>query len=155
MISIGYTVEELETVLGYETLAEVPYPLDSDVWKGGLVNLAIFNVNHRMCYMDGPPLNAIVDTPELQLSPGKRQFITAARPLVDGETPPIAVAIGTRERLQNAVTWHAQTGVNELGVCPQRASGRYVRARTIIYSADGIWTEITGVELDAVQQGRR
>lgn len=154
MLTVGYTLVELETVLGYETLAELPYPLNSEVWRGGVPYIGIFDTDHRLNFLDGTPLAATVDTGELQLTEGRRQLLTGARPLVDGNGATAAVSIGVRERLQEAVTWRGPFAMNGLGACPLRASGRYVRAR-IDVPASELWNDISGVELDPVRQGRR
>lgn len=151
LLGIGYTLDELFTVLGY-TLDDLPAPLDSAIWQGGSLVLGLFDGNHKLNYLTGTPLAATIDTSEMQPVPGRRLMITGARPLVDGATP--SVAINHRERLQDSLTLGPAIVLNALGICPQRASGRYIRA-SITIPADDTWTNCSGVELDAVPQGTR
>lgn len=151
MLSVGYTLDELYTVLGY-TLDNLPAPLDSRVWTGGQLLLGIFDTLHKLNYLTGPSLAATVDTTEIQPYPGRRAFVTGARPLVDGGVP--SVAIGRRETLQQDVTFGAPSALNGLGNCPQRASGRYLRARITI-PANTSFTHIQGAECYGGQAGAR
>jgi len=93
-----------------------------------------------------------VDTSELQPFPGRRALITGTRPLVNGGIP--SVALGTRSRLVDPVSFNAATAMNSLGTCPQRASGRYVRAE-ITLPAGAAWTHMQGLELEATPAGVR
>lgn len=154
MIGIGYTLDELYTVLGY-TLDTLPASLDSSFWVGGAPQMALFNLNHKLAYLIGPALAPIVETSEMAPVPGRRVLVRGARPLVDGSSAsPAAVSVGHRERLEVDVTYTQPVSTNALGNCPVRTSGRYVRARTTI-AEGGDWTNISGVELDVQPQGQR
>jgi hypothetical protein len=151
MLGLGYTLDQLFTVLGY-TLNTLPASLDSPIWQGGALQFGLFDANHKLNYLTGDNMAAQVDTSEMQPFPGRRAFVKAARPLVDGGTP--SVSIGHRERVQDAVVNTSAVALNGLGFCGVRTSGRYFRASTTTVLGD-TWTHIAGVELDAVQQGLR
>jgi hypothetical protein len=154
LISIGYTLDELWTVLGY-TLENLPASLDSSLWAAGNLLFGMFDDQHRLCYMTGEKMAATVETSESEVAPGRRAMIRGARPLVDGTATVVPkVAIGHRERLQDSVTWTSPAALNRLGVCPMRTSGRYLRGSTTI-AAGGDWEHISGIELDIAAQGRR
>lgn len=153
VLSIGYTLDELGTVLGY-TLDEVPAPLDSAVWTGGNLQLGTFDTDHKLNYLTGTPLAAQVDTAELQPFPGRRSFVSGARAKVDGVGTAPTVSIGRRERLQDAVSYTADIPINALGLSPARTSGRLIRA-SVKVPASGTWEHISGVEIDAIPQGIR
>ena len=155
LLGIGYPDQELESILGYQSVSDIPYPLASDVWVQGISSLGIFNTNHQLAFMDASPLEATVDTPEMQLAPGQRQLLTAVRPLVDGSGTLPTVSIGSRERLQDDVTWRGPFTLNALGTCPMRVSGRYNRVSVTVPAGSDEWTAISGIEIDAVVQGRR
>lgn len=152
ILSLGYTLDELFTVLGY-TIDTIPAPLDSSVWLGGRLQLGIFDANHKLNFMTGAALAATVDTSEIQPVAGRRALVRNARPLVDGASAP-SVSIGHRERAQDAVTYSTAVALNSMGACGVRASGRYLRAR-ITTPAGSTWTNISGAELDAVALGSR
>lgn len=154
LLSIGYTLDELYTILGY-SLDNLPAPLDSSLWTGGRLQLGLFDDTHTLNFMTGSPLAASVETQELQPTPGRRVLVRNARPVVDGVGSVPSVAIGSRDRQQQAVTYGAASAVNSLGMCPVRKSGRYIRALTTLPAADAAWQNISGVELDIVPQGAR
>lgn len=151
LLSIGYTLDQLFTVLGY-TLDDLPAPLDSRTWTGGGQLLGIFDASHKLNYLTGASLAPRVDTQEMQIAPGRVSLITGARPLVDGGVPSVALAV--RQRLVDPITFKSPSALNALGLCPQRSAGRYARA-SITEPAGALWTNISGVELDVVPQGIR
>jgi hypothetical protein len=151
LLSIGYTLDELFTVLGY-TLDTLPAPLDSRIWTGGQVNLGVFDNTHKLNFLTGSNFAPTVDTTEGQPFRPKRTRITGARPLVDGGVP--SVAIGKRERLVDPVTFTSSVAMNALGKCPVRTSGRYTRGR-ITLPAGSSFSNILGVELEGDEAGNR
>lgn len=151
MLSVGYTLDELYTVLGY-TLDNLPAPLDSRVWTGGSLLLGIFDTAHKLNYLTGPNLAPLVDTKEVQPFPGRRWRCSGARPLVDGGVP--SIAIGRRETQQAAVSFTPAVAINALGTCPVRTSGRYGRGR-ITLPAGSAFNHIQGIELDGDEAGIR
>jgi hypothetical protein len=149
-LSFGYALDGLDLVNA--NLDALPFSLDSRAWTGGRVLLAGFDAAHRLGYFSGAALAPAVETAEAQLAEGRRVVVTAARPIVDGGVP--AVAIGTRERPVEAVTFGPDVPIDAAGKAPQRASGRYVRARVTL-PASGAFTHIGGVEIDAMAEGLR
>jgi hypothetical protein len=71
MLSVGYTLDQLYTVLGY-TLDNLPAPLDSRVWTGGQLLLGLFDTTHKLNYMTGANLAPLIDTTEAQPFPGTK-----------------------------------------------------------------------------------
>jgi len=154
LLSIGYTLDELYTVLGY-TLDTIPAPLDSPIWRGGRLTLGLFGSDHRINFLTGTPLAATVETAELPPPPGRRWLIANSRPIVDGVGTVPSVSIGRRERQQDAVSYTGAVPLNAMGQCPVRASGRYLRAKITIPAGAREWDNISGIELDLTPQGRR
>ncbi len=151
LLSIGYTIDELYTILGY-TIDTVPANFDSKVWQGGNILLGMFDTDHKLNYPNGPNLAVTVDTSEIQPFQGRKALITNARALVDGGTP--SIAIGLRDRLVDPVSFTSPIAMNSLGVSPVRGSGRYARARITLPSGSD-FTNIQGIELEASQAGIR
>jgi hypothetical protein len=151
LLTVGYTLDQLYTVLGY-AIDSLPAPLDSRVWTGGLVALGLFDTTHRLNYLTGGNLGATVDSGEMQPFPGKRAFISAARPWVDGGTP--SIMIGRRDRMTDAVRFTAASAMNAFGTCPQRTTGRYLRTR-LTMPAGAVWSNLVGLELDIEPRGER
>lgn len=151
MFGLGYTLDQLWTILGY-TLETLPASLDSSVWQDGKLQFGLFDTSHQLNYLSGPPMAATIDTSEMQPFPGRRTKIKAARPLVDGGTP--SIAIKHRETQQAMLTSTDSIAINSLGSAGVRTSGRYIRASTTI-PAGTAWTGFAGVELDALPGGTR
>lgn len=154
MLSIGYTLDELFTILGY-TLDNLPAPLDSPIWTGGKLQLGIFDTAHKLNYLSGTPLAATIETAEIEPASGKRVFVSSVRPQIDGVGTAPTVKIGRRDQYQDAVAYGPDVALNSLGNCPQRLSGNYIRATTTVPAGSSTWTNVGGVEIDIAIQGIR
>lgn len=150
-LSFGYTLDELYTILGYN-IDGLPFGLDSRAWTGGTIQLGGFDTNHRLNFFTGGTLQGTVDTSEIQPFDGQLARIINARAAINGGTP--TVAIGTRNRQVDSVTYGAAIPINSIGTSPQRAVGRYIRAE-LVMPAGQTWTHCSGVELEATQAGYR
>jgi hypothetical protein len=146
----GYTLESLDSI--NSSIDALPYSLDSSLWAGGTVNLSAFNTSHKLSTFTGSNLAARLETGEAQLVPGKRTFVQSVRPMVDGGT--LTVTLGTRNRINDSVTYGSAVSQNTWGECPVRANARYHRARVDI-AAGGSWTHAQGVDFQAVPEGSR
>lgn len=150
-ISFGVSMDSMAS-LGYTNLDTVPYSLDSRVWIGGAPQLAVINTSHQLAYFSGPPLEAQIGSAEAQVFPDQKAFIQAVRPLVDGGSP--TVAISTRDIFESAAVFGSDVAMNIIGECPQRATGRYTRARITI-PAGAAWTQCRGFDVTAIPAGQR
>lgn len=146
-LTFGYTLDTLPGKLDDYSL-----PLDSRSFTGGNLILAGFDSAHTFGYFNGTTLAATVETSEVQLFPGRLSQINNARPIVDGGSPTVAIA--TRNRQEDAYAYNAGTTINALGTTPQRANGRYVRAKVTLPAGAG-FTHIQGVEIEATATGIR
>jgi hypothetical protein len=138
----GYTLEGLDAIS--TNLDTLPFSLDSQVYAGIAQQLiGGFDTTHAFGFFNGANLAATVDTLEANISGDEgRALVTSARPIVDGGTP--TLAIGTRNRIEDARTFGSDIAMNTLGTCPQRAEGRYHTGR-IKMAAGATWTHIQGV----------
>lgn len=147
----GYTLDGLDAVSG--SIDALDFSLDSDYWTGGTIQLAGFDASHRMVYLNGPNLEATLETSEQRPNEFGRMAVTRVRPAVD--TASATVSVGTRETLSEAVTYTSAASQVSNGSCPVRVSGTYMRGRVSI-PAGTDWTHAQGVELEEMQQtGRR
>lgn len=150
LLSFGYTLDSMNPLGTLDSMPQLP--LDSRAWTGGKDILAAFDTSHQLNYFTGQNLAATIDLGEQQPFPGRRAQVKNARPLVDGGTP--SVAVGTRNRLVDSVSFNSATAMNSLGACPQRANGRYVRGEITIPAGTN-WTHCQGLELEATPAGIR
>lgn len=150
----GYSLDTLDSLSS--SIDALTLSLDSRIYTGGRAFMAAFNASHMLCTFTGDALAPTVDTAEAALGgPGRRAFISNVRPWVDGGAP--SVAIGTRERMTDSVSFGSAVAMDSLGNCPLRAQGRYLRARLTL-PAGSSFTHISGLEVpdEAVARlGRR
>lgn len=147
--STGYTLEDLDN---FGTLETLPYSLDSRFWAGGTVLLAGFDTEHKMGTFTGDTLAATLETGDYDGGNGQRMFTAGIRPIIDGGT--ITASVGHRDTLGGTINYTPTTSAGVDGICPQRISARYSRARINI-AAGGSWTHAVGVEPVIQADGER
>lgn len=138
----SYTLEGLDA-LGY-TLDTLPFSLDSSYWAGGNISIGVFNSSHILGHLTGTPLAAVVATPEITSSPGRRAYIDSGVPVVD--TADATVAVAARERYADALVYTAESAIGTAGYCGINQSGRTFTARVSI-PAGTTWTQAEGIHL--------
>jgi hypothetical protein len=149
-ISEGYTLDQLDSVSA--TLDGLLYSLDSRVWTGDNFILSGFNSDHKQINFTGSARDAVLETKEFQLFPGRRSEIKSLRPLVDGSGT-VTMQMGTRNLPSESVSYGTSSSVTTEGNCEFRSEARFHRFRTTI---SGGFNSVQGVEiLDAAKGGIR
>jgi hypothetical protein len=149
----GFTLDELDVPLpgGIDTDS---IPVDSDVFKGGNVNLLAFTSANIAATFDGVALAATIDTKEISGPNQNRIFCNGVRPLVEasgGST--ITLQVGKRNRLQDNPTFTLAKGVNGInGMVNIRENSRYQRYRLNI---TGGFLHGNGVKANIREAGKR
>jgi len=138
-------------------LDSVAPSLDSVAYIGGRPVPAGIDINGILCFLDGPPLAATVETGEVHLSQPRRTFVSSAYPMVDAlatatPAPGLQVTIGERERLQDGTTWGNPQGVESTGSAAVYSSSRLHRFRVQVPHA-ATWTYAMGVAVEAQPDG--
>jgi hypothetical protein len=150
----GYTLDTIDSFGDLDTIAP---PFDDPFWAGTTAGrLTTFAPDHRLHTWVGPAMAPTLDLPETQPFPGRRAWVTNARPLIDAPEPgddTVTVQVGARERLSESVVWSAQIPVNILGDCPQRTTGRYVRMRFAMTRGVN-FQALQGLDVDMVPEGK-
>jgi hypothetical protein len=156
MATLGYTLEELDSTLGYTDLDALPYSLDSRVWKGGRPAFAAIDADHKLGFFEGEPLEALLETSTMRLGgDGRRGFVSGFRPMGD-----VSGAYGraaTAEEIGGTLTWGTESVQGTTGLIPVRSSGRVQRYRLRV-PAGTMWNDLVGLEVppESVRQaGRR
>jgi len=127
-LSEGMTVDGLDAISS--SIDALEASLDSAVYTGRNVSLAAFDREHRLAFFTGAPLEALVETADLQLAPAPdgRTLITAARPMVEQAT-----SVSVQPLLRNRATDPPSVGDvafgDGRGQCALRANARYHRFR--------------------------
>lgn len=158
LLTTGYTLDALDT-LGY-TMETLPFSLDSRVWTGGDETIGIFAIDGVLSYPTGSNLAARFITGEVDGGGGRRVFCSGIRPVVErdpvrasGTLAPTA-NVSYRDGLDDDYTDASATSQGADGVCPQRASARYMRAQVDI-PAGHVWHSARGVEVHMKPEGLR
>ena len=139
----GVTLLNLTTL--YATLIGVPYPLGSDIWKGGAPGLAAFDASNRLSFFTGTPMAASVQTSPFEPVPGSRCFVRGFR--LNGDAAAASGRAGGAERPQTAVAWAAAQPVNGRGHIPARLSTRIAQFEVDV-PAGAAWTSLGGIDFD-------
>ena len=135
----GLTLDGLDIINA--SVDDMDLSLD-DIAPASSPELAIVNTAHKLGYFGGDNLEATMDTAEQTAEP-KRMYVQGVRPITDAST--VYGSITKRERQADSVTYSTETAANTQGICPQRASTRYARARVRIPEGE-TWTFASGVE---------
>jgi hypothetical protein len=151
MVQSSWNLDNIDTLIG--NLDATTLSLDDPAFTGsGRLFLAAFTPGHELGFFNGAALAATVDTGEMQITPGRRSLVTGVRPLVDGAGA--SIALGTRNRLSDAVAWGPTAAMNDNGLCPARKDARFHRARIAIAAGEG-WSHLLGVEPESKASGMR
>lgn len=143
----GMTLDDLGTIA---TLDELPFSLDSPVWRGGAGLMGVFSTSNTLSHFAGPAMEAVIESSDGQ---GEgRTFVRGTRPAID--TSNVTVAIAARERDADTVTFGADEAMETTGVCPAHISGNLIRARVTVAEA-AVWTLAKGIATDVGRQGKR
>lgn len=129
-VTVGTTLDSLDSLFG--SIDDLTPSLDSPTWKGGNATIYGFTSDLLLATFSGAPGVAVIEAQEVELTPGGRSYISGVMPLVQSQEA-VTVAIGTRNRLSDAVTYSAaQAPTSRTGFADFRADARFVRARVAI-----------------------
>ena len=156
------------------TLAAATVPLAL-----GQLELAVVDSSGFLAFMNGTPLPAQVGTKVVQITPGRRTFVNATRPLINASGSggniltesglilltedgfPLStedsqgvftVAMSARNSYFDPEMFGQEVAPDSSGQCSQRSDGRYHRGRI---SVSGIWTTIAGLDVSGIRAGQR
>lgn len=124
----GTTLEQLDSVSA--SLDALSGSLDSREWIGGAIALSGFSSTHKSGAFTGPAMDAVIETTEQKIN-GDMTFLRRVRPEVEG-TGTITVAIGSRDKLSDSVSWGSNISQARDAAFPCRSRARYHRIRTNI-----------------------
>lgn len=131
---------------------KLAFSLDSSFWSGGNIILGVFGTDNKLSNLTGPFLEAKFETPDTQLVPGSRAYISGITPVIDANE--MFAQIGSRERLGDTLTFTGEEAMESTGQIPIVASGRYLRARIRIPSGVS-WFLAQGVDPILAADGSR
>jgi hypothetical protein len=124
--------------------------LDSFAYQGGRPRVAAIDPDGFISTLAGPNLEATLESGEAHLVPGNRAMVGDVYPTADGADG--VIYDGTRERLQDQVTWSQAFPIEITGSAAVYISARLHRFRHVI-PRGSVWTHAQGVIADAQQDG--
>ncbi len=140
----GYTLDGLDSVSA--SIDSLPHSLDSRIWTGsGRLLLSGFNTSHQSGFFTGSNLAATLETGCANLSPGRKSTIRSARPIIQGSDVTPTITVGSRNRLNDSVSYGSAVSVNSNGICRLRKKAYYHRARVGIPAAS-TWQHAIGID---------
>jgi hypothetical protein len=141
----AYTLEALDV---FGTVDTISTSFDSRIWTGGKSQF-VGGSGAKIVTFSGSNLTGTIQTGDIE-TPGEVSTINMTRPLVDGGAGQVAVA--TRNRLVDAISFGSYTVADSEGRAAFKATGRYHR---LSIQPSGSWTTAIGIDFDLVSAGRR
>ena len=138
--------------LGDALLDSTARSLDSFAYVGGRPLIGAIDPDGFVATLQGPNLQATMETAEVHLAPGSRAFVSDVYPLDDSVGGLGTITSGTRERLQDAIAWNTPALIEITGSAAAYSSARLHRFRRMIPPAQ-VWTHAQGVLVEAQQDG--
>lgn len=147
-----YTLDGLDSIT--TNLDLLTTPLDDSSWQTGNFILAAFNANHRLSLFNGSAMPATVETAEQQFDRqgGGLSYITEARPITEGLSASLSLAVATRDTVTRSATYMTAVQPNSAGIAEVRATGRFHRFRLTTGSD---FEHLMGIDVDGVADGSR
>jgi hypothetical protein len=145
----GYTLDELDEI--NEILEQLPFPLDSVMYKGGIPVVGCFDEQGRLCYGYGLPMDAYVITGDAPFgNHDSRTFVRRVRPTLGGTSKEHMMSISGKQTISDEDTFTSPTKLTRIGDFACRKTGRYHKIR---FDLKGDWTEITGYAVTLDEEG--
>ncbi len=142
-ISQGYTLDGLDAV-STNLDTGIIYSLDSRIWQGSVNILGIITSANRLALVNGPPLDATIETGEAWLEEPNRTFLTLIRPHIDKYQGTLTVQIAARNLESENISYGPICTVNSSGDVPVRVNARFMRAR---FNITGDFNDAQGFDI--------
>jgi hypothetical protein len=149
-----YTLDGLDAIS--TNLDAILVSLDDSQWRTGNFLISAFNSSHRLMLFNGSSMAATVETPDIKFNPlpDGMSTILQVRPIAEGLSASISLAIATRDVLTQSATYGMAVSPNSTGYAPTRATGRFHRIR--LSTTDNTnFDHLQGVDVSGVNDGVR
>jgi hypothetical protein len=126
---------------------------DDPFYAGGVFYFAAFDTAHKLASFAGSPVEATLETGQVQIFDGRRASVEYIKPVTDSIDA--TVAGGSAVRAGDAITYQSAVAQQTSGRCPQRGvNGFFMSAKTVIAAASS-WTYARSLEWKAKPAGVR
>ena len=121
------------------------YSLDDASFSSDIPSVGVFDPAFKLGFFSGQNAEATLETSDIELSQGRRSFVSGWRPLVDG-TASTRGSLGARALLRSAKIYTAEVMQHSAtGIFPARSDARYHSFKLRIPAGQS-WTRITGLD---------
>ena len=145
----GYTLDELDEI--NRVLENLPFPLDSIMYKGGTPIVGCFDENGRLCYGYGEPMEASFTTGDSAFGGyDNRTFVRRVRLEVDGTSKEHTMSISGKQSLSDADSFSPTISLSRIGDFPCRKTGRYHKIK---FNLKGDWKQVSGYTITLDKEG--
>ena len=141
----AFTIEDLDV---FGTIDSLLVSLDSDVWKGGAMQLSAFDTDNKLAFFSGATLPATLETGEISTD-SYLTSLKSVRPVIDGLC---TVTIATRDSLLDSPSVALPVTLDSTQKANIRTHARYHRIKII---TSGDFTHAQGVEPSIKSRGKR
>jgi hypothetical protein len=149
--SRSLTLEEVGAL--YPNLDAMTISLDSNVFKGGNPLFYSFDSAFRLGTFGGSPMDATLETGDIEVTPGRDTRLAWIRPITDA-TSGMTISIVSRSRLGDAGTTNDYTSITTSGDVSIRESARYMRF-VLTIDAGTSWDYSQGIDLTPHKGAKR
>lgn len=132
------------------SLDALSFSLDS-IAKASTAALSIFGPTNMLGFFNGPNLEAILETPEID-GEGKKLFTSGMRAMCDAST--CRLSIGFRENPSVPLTYSPEEIIDDTGWAPLLVEARYQKGRLRVPYGSS-WSYARGVQPDGQIAGER
>lgn len=153
--TLGYTLDGLDAVSS--SVDALLYSLDDRIWTGGTLTFSAFD-GDTLYYFTGTPLSAEVETAEQNLMAtmegnlNNLAQVEEVWPVVNGLSASATLTVKSRNVRTEAFTATGAVTPNDTGFAEFHVTARYHRFKL---NVTGVFTQIQGVDVTAVDGGKR
>ena len=152
LVTAAVTIDGLDAL--FATIDDMDIPFDSRLLTGGANVMAVFNTDHKLCYLTGSPKAATLDTADIELNPGFRTFVDEVE-IVGDVTDYTLKAITSDKHGGTRTEGSAKSPVDETGMTYMRSDAR-IHSFQLAIPAGASWSNVIGLNTPrAKRTGRR
>lgn len=137
----------------YSTIDAVTEAFDSRLFSGGRPTFATFTTANKLAYFTAPPLEATIDTADVEIDGMNRTFVSGARVVTDATG--FTVKDGVQAYHGEGETWTTAASPNSrTGLVPFRSDGRLHKFRLVIPEGT-TWSIVSSINVNAQPSGEQ
>lgn len=153
----GVTVDDaaaIQSLIGTTNVDEIDISVDSSIWRESRRQWAAVGEDRAVSLFTGAPRAATLETATFEPKVAGKSFVNELWPITDAAPEDVTGTIYSRLNTQSQVEMVDSATMQDEGLCPIRAEGRYMRGGVTIASG-AEWTEAQGIHVNGRASGDR